>query len=178
MPLFVNVTWCSFILASPVVPDYLSVLIDRSLTGIRAGDIIRTVNFLKTVNTVDNEKIAAVAIDDMGPVLLHAAVFDKTIKQVILVNSLISYKSIVMNKFYKAHFSCTVTGTLADYDLPDLVGCIAPRDVVLMNAAAVLMAGDKVKTLKEGISLSEEAIDSGRALEKLEQLAKFSQTLN
>jgi anthranilate phosphoribosyltransferase len=52
------------------------------------------------------------------------------------------------------------------------------RDVVLMNAAAALLAGDKVKTLKQGVSLAEEAIDSGRALAKLEQLAKFSQSLS
>jgi len=60
-----------------------------------------------------------------------------------------------------------------------LTSALGPqRDVVLMNAAAVLMAGDKVKTLKEGIPLAEEAIDSGRASEKLEQLAKFSQALS
>ena len=52
------------------------------------------------------------------------------------------------------------------------------RDVVLMNSAAVLLAGDKVKTLKQGVSLAEEAIDSGRALAKLEQLAKFSHSLS
>ncbi|MBI4180804.1 MAG: anthranilate phosphoribosyltransferase [Chloroflexi bacterium] len=52
----------------------------------------------------------------------------------------------------------------------------APRDVVLMNAAAALVAGDKVKTLKQGVDLAKEAIDSGRALAKLEQLIKLTKS--
>ena len=48
------------------------------------------------------------------------------------------------------------------------------RDVVLMNAAAALVAGDKVETLKQGIALAGEAIDSGCALAKLNQLIEFT----
>ncbi len=49
------------------------------------------------------------------------------------------------------------------------------RDVVLMNAAAALMAGDRVTSLQEGIDLAREALDSGRALSKLEQFIAVSQ---
>ena len=52
------------------------------------------------------------------------------------------------------------------------------RDVVLMNASAVLMAGDKIRTFRQGVALAAEAIDSGRALAKLEQLITFSQGLS
>jgi anthranilate phosphoribosyltransferase len=51
------------------------------------------------------------------------------------------------------------------------------QDVVLMNTAAVLMAGDKIRTFQQGASMAKEAIDSGRALQKLEQLVEFSQKL-
>ncbi len=51
------------------------------------------------------------------------------------------------------------------------------RDVVLMNTSAVLMAADKIKTLHQGVAIAEEAIDSGRALKKLEQFIKFTQDL-
>ncbi len=50
------------------------------------------------------------------------------------------------------------------------------RDVVLMNAAAALVAGDRAQSLKQGIELAQEAIDSGKALEKLEQLTRLSQS--
>lgn len=51
-----------------------------------------------------------------------------------------------------------------------------PRDVVLINAAAALVAGDWVETLQTGIDLARQAIDSGRALSKLEQLIKLTQS--
>jgi anthranilate phosphoribosyltransferase len=49
------------------------------------------------------------------------------------------------------------------------------RDAVLMNTAAVLLAGDKVETLQRGVELAQKTIDSGEALNKLEQLIKVSQ---
>ena len=52
------------------------------------------------------------------------------------------------------------------------------RDVVLMNTAAVLLAGDKVETLRQGMEMAQKTIDSGNALSKLEQLAELSQHLS
>ena len=51
----------------------------------------------------------------------------------------------------------------------------AQRDIVLMNAAAAMIAGDKAATFKEGIAIAGAAIDNGRALRKLEDLITFSQ---
>jgi anthranilate phosphoribosyltransferase len=44
------------------------------------------------------------------------------------------------------------------------------RDIVVMNAAAAFLAGEKVGTLKEGAALAQETLDNGRAREKLEML--------
>ncbi len=51
------------------------------------------------------------------------------------------------------------------------------RDVVLMNAAAAMVAGDKASSFRQGLELAREALDSGKALAKLDQLIKFSQGL-
>ncbi len=48
------------------------------------------------------------------------------------------------------------------------------RDVVILNAACALYAADKVCSIKEGIPLAVESIDSGKALEKLELLKEYS----
>lgn len=48
------------------------------------------------------------------------------------------------------------------------------RDIVLLNAAAAIYTTDKAKSIKEGIELAKESIDSGRALEKLELLQRYS----
>jgi anthranilate phosphoribosyltransferase len=52
------------------------------------------------------------------------------------------------------------------------------RDIILLNAAAVLMAGGKTNSLNEGLTLSAEAIDSGDAMRKLEQLIEFSRSFS
>lgn len=46
-----------------------------------------------------------------------------------------------------------------------------PRDIVVLNAAAALVAGQKATNLKAGIKLAEQSLDSGAAKMKLEQLA-------
>jgi len=48
------------------------------------------------------------------------------------------------------------------------------RDIVLLNAAAALYAADKVKSIKDGLKIASESIDSGRAFEKLSQLKEYS----
>lgn len=50
----------------------------------------------------------------------------------------------------------------------------AQRDIVVFNSAAALYAADKAVSIKEGIVLATEAIDSGKALRKLEQLREYS----
>lgn len=49
-----------------------------------------------------------------------------------------------------------------------------PRDVVLLNAAAVFVAAEKVSNLRDGVEMARESIDSGRAVKKLEELIRFS----
>jgi anthranilate phosphoribosyltransferase len=48
------------------------------------------------------------------------------------------------------------------------------RDIVLLNAAAALLVAGKAKTLREGVALAAESIDSGKARGVLEGLVKLS----
>ena len=48
------------------------------------------------------------------------------------------------------------------------------RDVVVLNTAAALVAAETAPSLKEGVRLAQEAIDSGKALEKLEALIEYT----
>jgi len=52
-----------------------------------------------------------------------------------------------------------------------------PRDVVLMNAAAALLAAGRVVDMAEGVALARESIDSGAALARLEALVAVSRRL-
>lgn len=48
------------------------------------------------------------------------------------------------------------------------------RDVVLLNTAAVLVAGDKAADFGDALTLAAESIDSGNARRKLDQLVEFT----
>ena len=54
----------------------------------------------------------------------------------------------------------------------------ARRNIVIMNAAAALVAGNQASDLKEGVCIAEKALDSGQALAKLGELIEFSQSLD
>jgi anthranilate phosphoribosyltransferase len=54
----------------------------------------------------------------------------------------------------------------------------ARRNIVIMNAAAALVAGNQASDLKEGVCSAEKMIDSGKALAKLDELIKLSHSLD
>ena len=49
------------------------------------------------------------------------------------------------------------------------------RDAILLNAAGAIAAAGHAEDLREGLELAREAIDSGAAAERLDELARFSQ---
>lgn len=51
------------------------------------------------------------------------------------------------------------------------------REIILMNSAASFVISGKVKTWREGIDLADEIISSGKALKKLQELIKLSNSL-
>lgn len=53
----------------------------------------------------------------------------------------------------------------------------AKRDIAVINSAAALIAANKAKDFDNAIKIVEEAIDSGKAKMKLEQLVKYTQGL-
>jgi hypothetical protein len=127
--------------------EYTALMLSRSIPGIQAGDIIRVVEFLKTRPDVNPNAIGALAIRTMAIPLLHAAAFNTSIQHVVLVDPLISYRSVAMTRLhqlgltsrpggnywhpYDIDFDWGVAGVLTAYDLPDLVGSVAPRKIIL-----------------------------------------------
>ena len=51
----------------------------------------------------------------------------------------------------------------------------AYRDAVLLNASAALLVAGKAESLKAGVAMAAESIDSGAAKRSLETLAKITQ---
>jgi hypothetical protein len=125
-----------------------AILIGRSVVGLQAADIVRVVRYLRTLEEADPTRIGAIATDEMCMPLIHAAAFDPSIKGIVLKGSLISYRSVAVNRLYKIgltpvnkgpnmpyeiDYNWNIAGVLKAYDLPDLIGCISPRKVAMVN---------------------------------------------
>jgi hypothetical protein len=109
---------------------FASMLIGRSIVGIRAGDVIRLTQLLNKDYNIN--EIYGVAIKEMSPILLHAAAFDSTITRIALVEPYSSYRSIAMNRYYSPEFvHSLVPGALPNYDLPDLAASLGPRKLLM-----------------------------------------------
>lgn len=109
---------------------FCSMLIGKSIVGIRAGDVVRLTRILKKNSGIT--EIYGFARREMAPVLLHAAAFDPAVKRIALMEPYSSYMSIVMNRFYAPVFMHgAVPGALKSYDLPDLAAILAPRKLMI-----------------------------------------------
>jgi dienelactone hydrolase len=146
----------------------VAMLIGRSVVGIQAGDVVRVANFLKSRNDVDPKKMGGMAFGEMGPTLLHAGAFDKSMHSISLIGSPISYKSMVMNKFYDTgFFNNAVAGALTAYDLPDLMGSIAPRKIALVELKDQMNNTVSKELIEEELSFPLSVYSLGKAKKNL-----------
>lgn len=168
---------------------YTAVLIGRSVIGIQAGDIVRVTQYLKSRSDVDPAKIGAVGIGIMCLPLIHAAAFDPSIANITLIGSLVSYRSVAMNRFYKigltkrnvtdtwhpyeVDFSFGIAGVLTAYDLPDLIGAIAPRKVVLANLKDQMLEPASSSLVDEEMEFPKAAYGFRNASDNLKVLSSF-----
>ncbi|MGV3556618.1 acetylxylan esterase [Larkinella arboricola] len=121
---------------------FTSTLIGRSILGIQVADLLKLKEVL--AKRAPRSELLAMAKNEMGSVLVHAAAFDHSIKRIALSESYISYHSIGANRFYKPSYVFSlVPGALQAYDLPDLLASLVPRKLLLINTTNG--NGDKVE---------------------------------
>ncbi len=141
---------------------YASMLIGRSIVGMRAGDVIRLTRLLK-LNYGINE-VYGLGRKEMAPVLLYAAAFDNTITRIALIEPYSSYQSIVMNHFYNSSFiSSVVPGALKAYDLPDLAASLAPRKLLMANVTDGNSKSTDVESINKDLEIIKTAYHSRNA---------------
>ena len=105
----------------------------KSIVGMRAEDIIRILQFIKT-DFKEFETISAIAAGPVGSEVLHAAVFDGAIEKVCLVQPFLSFADIALSREYSPAFiPSTVAGAIDKYDLPDLMAALCSRKVLILN---------------------------------------------
>jgi len=102
-------------------------LVGRILVGLRAGDVIRAVDYLAGRADVDPAAISAQASGHMGLVLLHAGVLDRRIRHIEVDHVLSSYRSLIDAPLPTGAPEDVVPGILLQYDITDLARALGPR---------------------------------------------------
>ena len=150
--------------------------IGRSVVAIHAGDIQRLVMYLKERSDIKNDKIFALAKGNSCPALLHAAAFERAFDKIMLVNPLVSYRSLVMNPFYHADaVPPIVTNALTAYDLPDLEATLTPAQLLLLNVKNQLGNDVSQDVLEEDLSIVKSAFSQAHAKDNLKVIKMKSQ---
>jgi hypothetical protein len=145
---------------------FASMLIGRSIVGIRAGDVVRLTRLLKKTSGIN--EIYGLARREMAPVLLHAAAFDSAITNIALIEPYSSYRSIVMNRFYNPSFiPGTVPGALKAYDLPDLEASLAPRKLILAGITDGYGKNTDIENINKDLTVIKAAYQNKKAVGQL-----------
>ena len=104
---------------------FLSQHLDRPLLGQRVSDV------LKVLRAYDGGAFHVVGVGKAAPVALHAAFFNDRIRRLTLEGGACSWTSIARTPLAKDHLANVVPGALKVYDLPDLVGALKGRTVLI-----------------------------------------------
>jgi hypothetical protein len=111
----------------------LAYVVGKTLPGMRAEDIIRGIDYLAARPDVDPARISAAGRGPLGVALLHAAVLDERIRQVVLENTLALFRLAVERPLHRGLYEVVLPGVLLKYDLDDLASALGGRLVAVAS---------------------------------------------
>lgn len=111
-----------------------------TLLALRALDVVRAFDYLASRTDLADRRTVLVGEGLGGVWALMAGAMDSRPTAVVAVGTIPSYKLIVGAKYYASRDYFWIPGALKDFDLADLPGLIAPREVVLVDPADAMLA--------------------------------------
>lgn len=114
--------------------DWACFTLGKPALGQRVWDCLRCLDYLESRPDVDKNGIHGLGEHGAALAILMAAVLDNRLYSILLQAPIATYKSIVESKGYDLKLSWFLYGILQHFDLPDLVGSLAPRRCWLLNA--------------------------------------------
>lgn len=137
-------------------------LVSKSLTGLRAEDVIRAVDYLTARPDVRKEDLAALGYGAGGVYVLHAAALDRRIARVLTHESPALLRLGVDRPIHRHIYEVAVPGMLNHYDLDDLMRAIAPRPVTVINPVDLLQRPIHTPQYRQMVSAPVDVVVRGR----------------
>ena len=110
-----------------------SLLVGKTLPGMRARDVVCAVEFLASRPEVDVARITGVGVGTAAIPMLFAALFEGRINRLVLEGMLVSYQAVINERLNQDAPEQIVPDAMAHFDLPDIAAALAPRRVELTN---------------------------------------------
>ena len=139
-------------------------LVGQSIAGLQSSDLDILYRHIKTRKDVDLKNITVVARNEICSSYLHFAVLNSGIKKTVLVNPVISYEEILLERFYDPRYLWTaVPGAVEFYDMPVLESLLAPSELVIIDPVSAKGVVLDSKNLKDCFWLPEEVYRANNA---------------
>jgi cephalosporin-C deacetylase-like acetyl esterase len=141
---------------------YQAQVVGRSLTGLRAEDVIRAVDYLSAFPGAKRDGLTAIGYGTGGVYVLHAAALDSRIARVLTQQSPPVLRLGVERPIHRHIYEVAVPGMLTKYDLDDLVRAIAPRPVTIINPVDLLERPLHATQVRQMVAAPAEIVLRGR----------------
>jgi hypothetical protein len=112
---------------------YAAFFLGRPLLGMRAGDALGVVRYLRTRPDVDPKHVAIVGRGWAGLTALFAASLDSEMSSTAVEGIPASYGALATAQLYGQPAYFLLPGVLQDFDLTDVFAALTPRPLLVLN---------------------------------------------
>lgn len=103
---------------------------------LRAQDIMR-ISYFARQHLAEDIKLSVLADGPIAGEVLHAAIFDSSLDNIVLMNGFLSFAELASARDYNPAFvPFSVPGVIEHYDLPDLMAVLNPKNLLIVNPVA------------------------------------------
>jgi cephalosporin-C deacetylase-like acetyl esterase len=113
---------------------WAGLILGKPVTGQCVWDFLRCLDYLETREEIDRSRIFVMGVGGAGLTTLLGTVVDGRPCSLLLHRTIADLRSVVESPVYSLQMPWFVFGLLKYFDLPDLVGALAPKPCWFLNA--------------------------------------------
>lgn len=129
---------------------WLALMVGKTVTGLRMGDIVGGMDYLAARGLLSGRFIAF-GRGNPGVALLHAAVVDSRLRNLVVEDLPASYRVLATTPIQRGIFDVVLPGVLRRYDLEDLAGA----EVIVGQTVARAVGFGRVVRRRESATIPE-----------------------